>query len=210
MLKDAPIGSPLFYLYNVLYLTFFTGIMTFGMLFVFYITYEAPNPLKDVEKMLGENANEYNVIQDNIHKDVLVNLDENDRELLEKYFVSSEILRFYVTDKETDEKIMTVVSVSSGGFGGPVKALVGINNEGEVKGLYVLDSSTETAGLGQKISESAFQRQFIGKKKEELPIDRTEWAPKQLDMISGATFSSSSVVSNILKAFDLYKIGGGN
>ncbi|MGL4677211.1 MAG: FMN-binding protein [Brevinema sp.] len=207
MLKDVPIGSPLFHLYNVLYLTFFTGVMAFGMLSVFYLTYEPPDPLKAVEKMLGETE-QYNIIQKNIELSDLDSLHEDDQKKLKKYFNGTEIERFYVTDVVTEEPVMTVVLVASGGFGGSVKSLVGTDGE-MVKAISVIDVSTETPGLGQRVSERKFQNQFIGRTRETIPIDRTEWEPKDIDMISGASFSSGSIVNNIVKAFDLYIVEGG-
>ncbi|MGL5956091.1 MAG: FMN-binding protein, partial [Brevinema sp.] len=171
-------------------------------------TYEPPNPLKDVQTMLGRNAEKYNIVQKNLTTSDLNHLDNNDQAQLGKYFTGAEILRFYVTDKETEEPVMTVVSISSGGFGGPVRTLVGTDGE-TVKAISVIDVSTETAGLGQRVSERGFQNQFIGRTRETLPMDRSEWEGQNIDMISGATFSSSSVVNNIVKAFDLYKVEGG-
>ncbi len=209
MFKDAPMGSPMFHLYNVLYLTFFTGLMTFGMLFVYYITYEAPNPAKDVENMLGRTASQYEVIQDNLTLSSIQNSNSPDKALLESYFTGSEIDRFYVTDINTGNLYMIVYSVTSGGFAGPVRSLVGIGDN-EVRALEVTDASVETAGLGQRIAEKGFALQFINKTAGDMPSDRTEWTPNGLNMISGATFSSMAVVNNIKKALELYKYEGGN
>ncbi len=206
MLKDAPIGSPIFHLYNVLYLTLFTGLMTFAMLFVYNITYQAPNPLADVEKMLGDDASLYTIIQKNITKDSLSSLDEDTRDLLMPYFDKDEMLRFYIIDKTTEAPVMTVFSVVSGGFGGPVRALVGTDGQ-KVLAVSVLDVATETAGLGQRVAEFGFQRQFLNKTLDELPMDRAEWSAKGIDMISGATFSSATIVHNIQKALALYQVG---
>ena len=206
MLKDAPIGSPIFHIYNVLYLTLFTGLMTFAMLLVYNITYQAPNPLDDVEKMLGDDVSMYTITQKNISKDSLSSLDEGKREELLPYFDKNEMLRFYITDKTTGAPVMTVISVVSGGFGGPVRALVGTDGE-KVLNLRVIDVVTETAGLGQRVAEFGFQRQFLNKTLDELPMDRTEWGAKGMDMISGATFSSATIVNNIQKALALYQVG---
>lgn len=206
MLKDAPIGSPAFHIYNVLYLTIFTGIMTFGMLFVYYIAYVPPNPKADVEAMLGASASAYEITQNNLTLDALSSVEESERDLIESYFErASEIQRFYVTDKATGEPVMTVFSVASGGFGGPVRSMVGTDGT-KVLSLKVLNVSAETAGLGQRVAEAKFQRQFLNKTIEDLPNDRSEWG-KGLDMISGATFSSTTLVNNIKKAFDLYAVG---
>ena len=206
MLKDAPIGSPIFHIYNVLYLTLFTGLMTFLMLFVYNATYQAPNPLADVEGMLGDNVSIYTITQKNITKNDLSSLEEDKREELLPYFDKNEMLRFYITDKTTGAPVMTVFSVVSGGFGGPVRALIGTDGE-KVLNLRVLNVATETAGLGQRITEYGFQRQFLNKTLDELPMDRSEWSAKGIDMISGATFSSATIVHNIQKSLALYQVG---
>ncbi len=206
MIKDAPIGSPMFHLYNVLYLTFFTGLMTFGMLFVYYLTYEDANPFQDVENMLGQEASQYNIVQSNITPADIEGL-ENSSQLNSYFAGATEILRFFVTDKDTDAPVMTVVSVSSGAFGGAVTMLVG-TDETTIKALTVVDASGETAGLGQRITETAFLRQFIDKTRDDLPMSGSEWGTKGIDMISGATISSDSVVNSIVKAFNLYQVGG--
>ncbi len=207
MIKDAPIGSPMFHLYNVLYLTFFTGLMTFGMLFVYYLTYEEANPTKDIEVMLGKNAVNYTIVQDNLTLESITNPD--DLALVTAHFSgSSEVLRFFVRDIQTDEHVMTVFSVVTGGYGGPVKAFVGIDGD-TIKALSVTEASSETAGLGQRITEMGFQQQFLNKTRDLLPMDKSSWG-EHIDMISGATVSSASVVDNIVKAFDLHKVGGNN
>ncbi|MDK2818105.1 MAG: FMN-binding protein [Spirochaetota bacterium] len=206
MLKDAPIGSPIFHIWNVLYLTIFSSIMAFGVLFVYYITYQPPNPLADVQLMLGDSLRLYNIEQKNMIKEETLALNIMDQTSINIYFETPELLRFYITDKVTGEPVMTVFSVSSGGFGGSVRALVGTDGN-KVLAMRVLDVTTETAGLGQRVAEFGFQRQFINKTLDELPIDRTEWDSKGIDMISGATFSSSAIVDNIDKAFNLYQMG---
>ncbi|SFB89303.1 FMN-binding domain-containing protein [Brevinema andersonii] len=184
--KNIVIGSPKFHLQNVLSLTLITGLMTFSLLFVYYFTYQEPNPLLDIQEMLGKKAQEYNIIQEEMDLDGEPNI-------------------YWSVVSTNEQEIMRVFRVSSGGFGGPVVALVGTDGQ-QVLAIKVLDASSETAGLGQKVTEQGFQRQFLGLKIDQLPIDRTDWGSKNLDMISGATFSSSALVKDINEAFVMYDL----
>lgn len=184
--KNIVIGSPKFHLQNVLSLTLITGLMTFSLLFVYYFTYQEPNPLLDVQEMLGKKAQEYNIIQKEVDSDGETNI-------------------YWAVVDENQQEVMRVFKVSSGGFGGPIVALVGTDGQ-QVLGIKVLDASAETAGLGQRVTEQGFQRQFLGLMINQLPTDRTDWASKNLDMISGATFSSSALVKDINEAFVMYDL----
>lgn len=160
--------------------------MTFSLLFVYYFTYQEPNPLLDVQEMLGKKAQEYSIIQKEVDSDGETNI-------------------YWAVIDENQQEVMRVFKVSSGGFGGPIVALVGTDGQ-QVLGIKVLDASAETAGLGQRVTEQGFQRQFLGLMINQLPIDRTDWASKNLDMISGATFSSSALVKDINEAFVMYDL----
>lgn len=184
--KNIVIGSPKFHLQNVLSLTLITGLMTFSLLFVYYFTYQEPNPLLDVQEMLGKKAQEYNIIQKEVDSDGETNI-------------------YWAVVDENQQEVMRVFKVSSGGFGGPIVALVGTDGQ-QVLGIKVLDASAETAGLGQRVTEQGFQRQFLGLMINQLPTDRTDWVSKNLDMISGATFSSSALVKDINEAFVMYDL----
>lgn len=184
--KNIVIGSPKFHLQNVLSLTLITGLMTFSLLFVYYLTYREPNPLLDVQEMLGKKAQEYSILQKEVDLDGETNI-------------------YWSVVDANQQEIMRVFKVSSGGFGGPITALVGTDGQ-RVLGIKVLDASSETAGLGQRVTEQGFQRQFLGLMVTQLPIDRTDWASKNLDMVSGATFSSSALVNDINEAFVMYDL----
>lgn len=184
--KNIVIGSPKFHLQNVLSLTLITGLMTFSLLFVYYFTYQEPNPLLDVQEMLGKKAQEYSIIQKEVDSDGETNI-------------------YWAVVDENQQEVMRVFKVSSGGFGGPIVALVGTDGQ-QILGIKVLDASAETAGLGQRVTEQGFQRQFLGLMINQLPTDRTDWVSKNLDMISGATFSSSALVKDINEAFVMYDL----
>lgn len=75
------------------------------------------------------------------------------------------------------------------GYGGNIDMLVGIDLQGKIKGIEIL-SHEETPGLGSKISEPWFVRQFVDKFATELKMS-------EIQTISGATISSKAVLEAI-------------
>ncbi|MGL4394682.1 MAG: FMN-binding protein [Brevinema sp.] len=203
--QNIKIGSTKFHLTNVLCLTLIAGFFTFSLLFVYYLTYVPENPLKDVEALLGETQSQYIIEQQNTHITDLDVLPIRKRSDLVTYFKTSEIPTFLIKDKDSSELLMKAYLLSSGGFGGAVKSLILTDGE-KIIAHEVLDAATETAGLGQRVTETQFKAQFVNKTRDELPNDRTDWMPKSMDMISGATFSSTAVVNNLKKALNLYPV----
>ena len=109
--------------------------------------------------------------------------------------------RFYITKKgETPTGV--VFMVSAVGYGGTIDLMVGLNPEGSITGVQVL-RHTETPGLGAKITEEKFLKQFIAKN-----VQDTNWALKKeggdIDQISGATISPQAVVKALSGGLTLF------
>lgn len=104
------------------------------------------------------------------------------------------LTRFYIT-KKGSTYTGVVFAVSALGYGGPIELMVGINPEGTITGIRILKHS-ETPGLGAKINEAAFLKQFTSKNTRNM-----NWALKkdggEIDQISGATISPRAVVRAI-------------
>ncbi len=90
-----------------------------------------------------------------------------------------------------------VVTAEAKGYGGQVPAAVAISPEGVILNVVMMEND-ETAGLGQKVRESAFSDQFAGMAAEAFTID-------DIDAISGATISSRAAVSAINLAIEAYQ-----
>lgn len=92
---------------------------------------------------------------------------------------------------------------NGGGFQGNVGVMVGLNLDYlHLKGIKILDQ-VETPGLGNRISEPAFEGQFKGvdiMPKIEYIKNRKPEKPNQIQSITGATISSKAVVVNINNA----------
>ena len=108
---------------------------------------------------------------------------------------------YYTALSKQNETLGYIFSTTATGYNGDVSVMVGINPDGSVKSTQILDALGETPGLGQRVSESAFLEQFSGKS---APFD------EQVDVISGATYSSRAVISAVNTACELYaKLTGG-
>ena len=99
------------------------------------------------------------------------------------------------------------VEVTAGGFGGPMKLMVGVSAQGSVTGVAIL-SHSETPGLGDSVDETAFLEQFPGLS----GTVRIGSGANAVEAISGATESSRAVaqgVSQALAAVAAYGAEGG-
>ena len=92
------------------------------------------------------------------------------------------------------------VRVTASGYNGYIRMLVGVNLEGLIEGIEVLEHQ-ETPGLGSKIDEVRpgekdpwFLRQFKGKSARTIKVK------KDIDAITGATISSRAVTDTVRDA----------
>lgn len=87
-----------------------------------------------------------------------------------------------------------VAGITVTGYGGPIDIFVGVDMEGNITGVSVGgDKFHETPGLGEKVLYPAFTDQFKGLA---VPVALNEG----INAITGATISSSAVVSGVNKA----------
>lgn len=96
-------------------------------------------------------------------------------------------------------KIGYAVLVHPRGYGGIMEVAVGISTDGKVKGVSIV-SHLETPGLGGRVTENTFLKQFI----RLTPSDPVE-VRKDVDAISGATISSKALTKGVRTALDYYK-----
>ena len=86
-----------------------------------------------------------------------------------------------------------VVETTTAGYAGPIRMLVGVNNDGQVTGLQVR-SMEETFGLGaEALTDWKFLAQFLRTEGEaEVGAD--------IDAISGATVTSKAITRSVNSA----------
>jgi len=93
-----------------------------------------------------------------------------------------------------------VLKVEVSGYSSIISALVGIDLENKITGIDII-SQQETPGLGANIEKEDFLKQFIGKTKEELKIEKDGG---KIDAITGATISSRAITNGVRNVIEEY------
>lgn len=92
-----------------------------------------------------------------------------------------------------------VFKVTTSGYGGEIKMLVGIDADSKVSGIEIL-SLSETPGLGTKVKDDpSYLEQFKGKSAEAELVLGTD-----IKAISGATISSTAVTNGVNTAIEFF------
>ena len=98
-----------------------------------------------------------------------------------------------------------IFTLSSAGYGGNVSVMTGINPDGTIASIEVLDASSETPGLGQNAVKSEFAEQFAGKCGQ-LSVTKSGAAKStEIDAITGATITSNAVTNSVNLALKLFE-----
>ncbi|MCB9359132.1 RnfABCDGE type electron transport complex subunit G [Candidatus Woesearchaeota archaeon] len=79
------------------------------------------------------------------------------------------------------------------GYGGIIKTLVGVDLEGNILGVRILEQS-ETPGLGDKAKNPGFYNQFNNQKKNSIRLSKEGGS---IDAITGATITSRAVIASV-------------
>jgi len=111
----------------------------------------------------------------------------------------------YSTRDAQGQDLGAAVESTTGGFGGPLKVLVGFDTEGKILG-YTLLEHTETPGLGAK-ADKWFQKgekgDIIGKTPNEpLTVSKDGG---QVDAITASTITSRAFLLAVNNAYNAYK-----
>ena len=111
---------------------------------------------------------------------------------------------FYIARNEAGEFAgCAFVTTTTRGYAGEIGLMVGIDRDDHLRAIEILLQS-ETPGLGARITEDAFKKQFAGRN-----LLTTRWAVKKdqgdIDEITAATISSRAVVNAIKAGLDVYQ-----
>lgn len=111
-----------------------------------------------------------------------------------------EVIYYKVYNK--DKKLIGVTfQASAKGYSSQIETMAGMTEEGVITAIKVL-SQNETPGLGARVTEPAFTAQFVNKSIQGL---------SEVQAITGATISSSSVIDSVKKkAQEIKKLVGNN
>jgi Na+-translocating ferredoxin:NAD+ oxidoreductase subunit G len=90
------------------------------------------------------------------------------------------------------------------GYGGPIRLMVGVRADGSVNGIEILLADKETPGLGSKIREPAFRKQFMGRGAADTKWCEVKKDGGELDAITGATISSRAVAKAVKAGLDAH------
>lgn len=106
------------------------------------------------------------------------------------------------------ERVGTAVrSFTSNGYGGPIRIMVGFDQDGLITGSTVLQH-TETPGLGAKLTEESFRSQLVG-----LDASDGNLAVRQdggsVDAITAATISSRAFLEAVNRAWRAVELSRG-
>ncbi len=94
-----------------------------------------------------------------------------------------------------------VLGVTAIGYSGNIEAIVGVDKQLRVAGLKVL-SQTETPGLGAKITQDVFLKQFRGCTIESLALKKEGG---RIDAITAATISSRAITNAVKGKIDEFQ-----
>ncbi len=120
---------------------------------------------------------------------------------VEQYLPEAENLELITGEEEhpeihavygSDESLLGfMIENTAGGYDGDILYYVVADKDGYIKGVEVI-SHTETPGIGDKIEREDFRQQFVGKY-----FTDTFAAGEEIDIISGATVSSQSLIASV-------------
>ena len=113
------------------------------------------------------------------------------------------------TAKKGDEVLGTCIEVAPNGFGGPISMIVGIDTNGAVTKVAIVNMA-ETSGIGTKTRDEAFLSQFSGHASEITASTKTTIGANEISAITGATVSSKAVTSGVNAALKAAAQLGGN
>lgn len=103
-----------------------------------------------------------------------------------------------------DKEIGYIFTAANRGYAGDVPCVIGINTDGIIVGIEVLDNK-ETPGLGTKIEEPEFLNTLTGKEStDSFDIVASYEKKDGISAVTGATFSSKAVANDVKSAVSAY------
>lgn len=119
------------------------------------------------------------------------------RYLTENGFPSDQVFVNQITfARDEFREVQGIVAYVSGykKFGGIIRMLVGISNDGTVNGFRIL-SISDAKGLDFKVKDSEFEAQFEGVRTDRfLPVSYESSSPSEIVMENGAEDASQAVI----------------
>lgn len=97
-----------------------------------------------------------------------------------------------------------VFETSSKGYGGDVRVMTGIDTEGNITGVVILEHE-ETPGLGANAEKPSFTDQFKQPAGDGLTLVKNRAPnPGEVEALTGASFTSNAVANAVNEAIEQY------
>ena len=141
----------------------------------------------------------------NALKDVLPAFNNNPVEdvKLVKHELAKDSVEIYPGIQDETHTGTAVIGSTQNGYSGLVKIMVGFEPNGNIKNIVVLEQK-ETPGLGTKMKDDKFLRQFRGKNPAEFDIRPTKDGG-EVDALTGATIKTRAFGEATQMANDVFK-----
>lgn len=140
----------------------------------------------------------------NALKLVLPEFDNNlvDEVKLVKSDLAKDSVEIYTATKEGNTVGTAVIGSSERGFSGLIKLMVGFKPDGSIQNIEVLEQK-ETPGLGTKMKDDKFIRQFRGKNPSTFNL-KPKKDQGEVDAITGSTITTRAFGEATQMAYDIF------
>lgn len=140
----------------------------------------------------------------NALKDVLPEFNNNPVEDVKKvtHELAKDSIEIYSGFKDDSYIGTAVIGSSEKGYSGLVKLMIGFEPNGNIKNIVVLEQK-ETPGLGTKMKEDKFLRQFRGKNPSKFNVKPTKDGG-EVDALTGATITTRAFGEATQMAYDVF------
>jgi electron transport complex protein RnfG len=98
---------------------------------------------------------------------------------------------------------LAISGYSEKGYSGLIRLMIGIDNSGVISDIVVLEQK-ETPGLGTKMKEERFLRQYRGKDPSTFDI-KVKQDGGEIDALTGATISTRAFSEAVQKAVEVFE-----
>ncbi len=161
----------------------------------FMLSFLKENTAGDIEKQV------LTYVQGPALKTVLTDYDNDPIADRKKFTIDGQEMMIFPAKKGGQLKQVAMETFGKG-YGGDIGVIVGFNTADDTLAGIGITTLKETPGLGTRITEPKYTRQFRGKGLDGIEL-KSKGGP--IDGVSGATFSSAGTVIAVNKAVDIYK-----
>jgi Na+-translocating ferredoxin:NAD+ oxidoreductase subunit G len=127
--------------------------------------------------------------------------------VLERYKVATpdgkDSLEFFPAKKLGQLIGVAVKTKSTKGYSGDIWLMVGFDAQGNILNIYIVDHK-ETPGLGSKMSDPKFLKQYLGKSPASMNL-KVKKDGGDVDAITGATISTRAFSEAVQLAYETFK-----